>query len=284
MDTCTHPGGPELESDLWRLYRDFFDHAERQRRWSLRDDIPWECCNKDLDPAIADVVESFCAVELYLPDYLAHAVPRSRHSRAQAWFYATWGYEESKHSLAQGDWLVRSGQRTDEQMADLGGEVFGQRWDLPHDSHVAMIVYAMVQERATALNYRNLRRKTQQSGGDLALEQLLMLLAVDEQAHYAFFRECVRLYIRYDPDGTRQQLRRVMNAFAMPALHLLVDGRARAARVKEMGIFDEDQYYREVYLPILADLGVDRAEMRNRLPNRKAAVVEPHGASSGAER
>ena len=72
------PPCPELERALWRLYRDFFDQAERRRRWSLRDDIPWDQTNRQLDPAIADVVESFCAVELYLPDYTSKILPLVR--------------------------------------------------------------------------------------------------------------------------------------------------------------------------------------------------------------
>ena len=57
----------ELETALWKQFRDFFAKAERKRRWSLDKDIPWGDCNPNLDPAIADVVESFCAVELFLP-------------------------------------------------------------------------------------------------------------------------------------------------------------------------------------------------------------------------
>ncbi len=53
-----------LEPALWCLYRRFFDQAERRRRWSIERDIPWDKCNQKIDPAIADVVESFCAVEL----------------------------------------------------------------------------------------------------------------------------------------------------------------------------------------------------------------------------
>src|SRR5207302_1454690 len=103
-------------------------------------------------------------------------------------FYANWGYEESKHSLALGDWLLKSQQRTDEQMFDIEKMVFEREWNLPHDSHMGMLVYAMTQERATWLNYRNLRTRVQEHGGDPALEQLLMLLAVDERAHYHFFQ------------------------------------------------------------------------------------------------
>src|SRR5215472_14741127 len=119
MTVDARPPDKELEGAFWRLFRDFFDLAEKRRRWNIRDDIPWSECNPKLDPAIADVVESFCAVELYLPDYLGKILPVVRHSRGRTWFYANWGYEESKHSLALHDWLLRSTHRSEEQMADL---------------------------------------------------------------------------------------------------------------------------------------------------------------------
>ncbi len=100
MNSPDPPACPELEGALWRLYRDFFDTAERKRRWRMRDDIPWDQCNPNLDPAVADVVETFCCVELYLPDYVGKVLPVVRHSKGRTWFYANWGYEESKHSLA----------------------------------------------------------------------------------------------------------------------------------------------------------------------------------------
>src|SRR5471030_1422308 len=109
---------PEMEGALWRIYRDFFDNAERKRRWRIREDIPWDQCNPNLDPAIADVVETFCCVELYLPDYVAKVLPLARNSMGRAWFYANWGDEESKHSLVLSDWLLRSGRRSEEYMHD----------------------------------------------------------------------------------------------------------------------------------------------------------------------
>jgi len=268
------PSDPDLERSFWRLYRDFFDQAERRRRWSIRDDIPWENCNPNLDPCVADVVESFCGVELYLPDYTSKILPVVRSSRGRTWFYANWGYEESKHSLVLGDWLLRSGQRTDEQMADLEKMVFQGEWNLPHDNHLGMLVYAMTQELATWLNYRNLRRRAEERGGDPALEKLLTLVAVDEKAHFTFFKDCVELYLKFDRPATLEQMRGVMNNFAMQAIHdLLTDSRQRVAQVKALEIFNEDLYYREVYLPILEALGVSRNEMRNRLPSRKTEPV-----------
>jgi acyl-[acyl-carrier-protein] desaturase len=268
LQTC-----PELEAAFWALYRDFFDKAEKKRRWNLREDIPWDQCNPRLSPAVADVVESFCGVELYLPDYTSKILPVVRPSKGRTWFYANWGYEESKHSLALGDWLLKSGHRTDEQMADLEKQIFEWEWNLPHDNHLGMLVYAMVQERATALNYRNLRRRAEEGEGDAALSRLLMLVAVDEQAHYAFFQQCVELYLKFDHATTMEQLRLVMNNFNMPAIYEMADSRKRVAAIKSLQIFDEDMYYREVYLPILEELGVDRSQMRNRVPKTKSAPI-----------
>ncbi len=261
----------ELEGAFWRLYRDFFDLAERKRRWSVRDDIPWDQTNPRLDPAIADVIESFTAVELYLPDYTSKILPVVRPSRGRAWFYANWGYEESKHSLALGDWLLKSGARSDEQMADLEAMAFQRQWNLPHGSQLGMLVYAMVQEQATFLAYRNLRLCLPGGGGDPALDKLLRLVAVDERAHYSFFRDGVALFLKYDPDGTLEQMRRVMHNFAMPAIDELAEGRRRVAAINALNIMSEDIYYRDVYLPVLAELGVARSEMRTRVPVRKSA-------------
>jgi acyl-[acyl-carrier-protein] desaturase len=266
------PDSPELRVGLYRLYRDFFDRAERKRRWSLAADIPWGQVNRAMDPAIADVVESFCAVELYLPDYLAKALPLIRANRGWAWFHANWGYEESKHSLALGDWLLRSGMRTDEQMADLEGQVFRHEWQLPHDSPQGMLIYAMAQELATFIHYRNLRRRVDERG-DPALSRLLGLIAVDERAHHAFYREVVGLFLKLDRGETLEQLRRVLLSFAMPAVHLLAESRRRVSVIKGLGIFDEDVYVQEVFQPILAALGVNHRELRPPGAGRKATAV-----------
>src|SRR5262249_34289364 len=155
--------------------------------------------------------------------------PLIRANRGWAWFHLNWGYEESKHSLALGDWLLRSGLRTEEQMADLEGRVFRHEWNLPHDSPQGMLIYAMVQELATWVHYRNLRPRVEERG-DPALSQLLHLIAVDERAHHAFYRRVVQFFLNLDWPGTLEQLQRVLSTFAMPAVHLLADSRQRLAQ------------------------------------------------------
>src|SRR6266496_5210224 len=63
---CRLPGGfpvtqpslyesPSTEKKIYQIYRDYFDRAEKKRRWSVRDGIPWDRCNHSLDPAIGDL-------------------------------------------------------------------------------------------------------------------------------------------------------------------------------------------------------------------------------------
>lgn len=267
MSEITALSHPTLERDIWRLYRDFFDKAERKRRWRIADDIPWDECNPKLDPAIADIVESFCAVELYLPDYTSKILPVVRNSKGRVWFYANWGYEESKHSLALADWLLHSGHRSEAQMADLEKMVFEHEWNLPQQSHLGMLIYAMVQEEATFLNYRNLQMRCRERGGDPALERLLDFVSIDEKAHHAFFRSCLQLFMQHDRDTVIYWLREVMNNFQMPAIHDLLDhNERRIEAIRNLDIFSESIYYAEVYLPILEELGVHRRELRGKSP------------------
>jgi acyl-[acyl-carrier-protein] desaturase len=263
-----------LEEAFYRLYREFFDQAERKRRWSIRDDIPWHQVNRNMPPAVANVVESFCAVELYLPDYItkALALPLIRASRGRAWFHAIWGYVESKHSLALGDWLLHSGHRTEEQMADLEGQIFDHEWELPRDSPMGMILYGMIQELATWLNYRNLQRRVDEFG-DPALSRLLGYVMVDERCHYAFYKRIALMYLERDRQSTIEELRRVVQTFAMPALHLLADSSQRVAEVKALNIFNEEIFFRDVLRPLLTALGVSWAEFRQRDPRRKSWVA-----------
>jgi acyl-[acyl-carrier-protein] desaturase len=269
MSDILRPDSPELRAAFYRLYREFFAHAERKRRWSLEDDIPWDQVNRNLDPAIGDVVESFCAVELYLPDYIAKAMPMTRGNKGWAWFHANWGYEESKHSLALGDWLLKSGARSDEQMADVEGQVSAREYEPPEGSGVGMIIYAMVQELATFVHYRNLRRKVDEEG-DPALSRLLTLVAVDERAHHAFYRNVVQLFLELDRKETLEQVARIMLNFSMPAVYLLADSRKRMNEVRELGIFSEELYFTEVYQPILASLGLSHRDIRGPRGSRKS--------------
>jgi acyl-[acyl-carrier-protein] desaturase len=266
------PENPAVLAKMWALYRDYFDRAEKKRRWNVRLDIPWDKCNPNLDPAIADVIHTFCAVELFLPDYLSKLLPQVRANKGRAWMLANWGYEESKHSMVLADWLIRSGHKTEEQMADAEGVLFSSEWELPHDNGRAMVCYTAVQELATWLHYKNLRAIVGEQN-DPALCQALKLVAIDEKAHAEFFKKMVKIYLEYDRPGTLEQLRRVLNSFKMPATHLMADGRRREEAVRALHIFDYDIYHYQVVEPLLADLQVQRSELRRRNNSRREVML-----------
>jgi acyl-[acyl-carrier-protein] desaturase len=272
MSELLSPDNPELKKKLYPLFRHFFAVAERRRRWSVDQDIPWDRANRNLDPAIATVVESFCAVELYLPDYVAKALPMIRTNRGWAWMHLNWGYEECKHSLALGDWLVKSGHRTEEQMADLENTLFKHEWNLPQDSAPGMLIYAMVQELATWLHYRNLRALIKEKD-DPALYTLLGFVAIDERAHHSYYKDIVQLFLELDRPGTIELLKRVISSFSMPAVHLLSESRQRMADIRAMNIFTDDIFYVDVYLKVLEVLGIQKAEMKQRHPTKKSRAA-----------
>ena len=264
MNVPQRPEDPEMLSAIYRHFREYFDMAERKRRWLIKDDIPWETCNRSLNPAIADVVETFCAVELYLPDYLSKLIPQVRANRGRAWMLANWGYEECKHSMVLEDWLLKADMRTEGQVFDMHEEVFDKEWDLPYDSALAMLVYTTFQELATQIHYQRLREIVKREGGCPALEKGLMLIATDEAAHADFFRKLVGIYLAYDRPAVLEQIRRVVNTFKMPAVHMLADSNKRMNDVKRLEIFDESIFVVKVYDPIIAKLGVTKNELRRK--------------------
>lgn len=251
---------PETRAKIYDAYRAYFDLAEKKRRWNIRTDIPWDQVNTGIDPVIADVVQTFCMVELYLPDYVAKQLPPVRANRGRAWMLANWGYEESKHSMVLEDWLIKSGHRTKKQMAQIADDVLANEWNVLYGTPRNAVVYTMFQEMATQLHYRNLRKVA--NGRDPALDRVLDLVSTDEAAHAHFFRTLVAIYLEDDREATIEALKHVINTFRMPADGLLADGRRRVEAVRSLKIFDEQVFIEEVYRPLLRRLGLTRADLK----------------------
>ena len=123
----------KIEKQFFEDFLKFFHQAEERRRWNIERDIPWEQANRTTSESTAKIVESFSAVEMYLPDYTSKMLHMIRRSRGRAWFQANWGYEESKHSLTLDRWLIASGNRTPEQMEAFADQLLGEEWELPFD-------------------------------------------------------------------------------------------------------------------------------------------------------
>jgi acyl-[acyl-carrier-protein] desaturase len=159
---------------MYRAYCEFFDTAEKKRRWNPFSDVPWDKMKTSLNTEEdAICLETFCGVELYVPDYTSNAFKLTRDLFGAGWFEASWGYEESKHGLVYREYLVRSGLRTEEQYLDFESKIFGKVWQLPFQTRRQMNCYGALQESATYLIYAAQRDKAKGQRQRAAREDLL---------------------------------------------------------------------------------------------------------------
>jgi acyl-[acyl-carrier-protein] desaturase len=252
---------------MYRAYMEFFDVAERKRRWHPFNDIPWD----KLDPSQnteekAICAETFCGVELYVPDYTANAFNLTRQIFGLAWFEACWGYEESKHGLTFREYLVRSGLRTEEQYAEFEQKILAKVWNLPFHTPRQMSCYGALQESATFLIYRVQLEKARQEG-DEVLEKIYSYISKDEAAHMGFYIKVLQFEMEEDREGTLADLAHVIYHFEMPGVGLIPEYEERLA-VEGVGITSQ-QFLQKGIFPLLKAVGTNRREMVRMLHQKK---------------
>ena len=249
-----------LSERIYAQYMNFFEDAERTRRWNVFNDVPWDKIDASpRDPVLAMCAETFCGVEMYLPDYVAQGINVVRHSFGQAWFSANWGYEESKHTLALREYLVRTGQRTPEQLQEYEKSILGKQWTKPFSTARHMTIYGMLQELTTFIIYKKHKRFAKEKGDEL-LASIYALISRDEIAHSKFYADVTQLELQEDPEGTKRDLAYVFKHFTMPAHDLVPDYENRIALMRSVGI-DRGVFLREVWLPLLKRLGLTRHDL-----------------------
>jgi acyl-[acyl-carrier-protein] desaturase len=259
---------------VYRAYMSFFEHAERHRRWNLFDDIPWEKLDESRnDPRLALGAETFCGVEMYLPDYLSQGINIVRESFGQAWFQANWGYEESKHSLALREYLLRSGQRTEEQFAEFEHAIFSRTWNRPFLTARQMTCYGCIQEATTFLMYRK-QGDVAERLKDAVLKTIYDLLARDEAAHAGFYQMELKLELEEDREGTLRDLAHVFANFYMPGMGLVPDYDERIKYMRSAGV-DRTVFLRDVWFRLLRQLGTTRQELARHRAVASDPVADP---------
>jgi acyl-[acyl-carrier-protein] desaturase len=244
---------------MYRAYCEFFDTGEKKRRWNPFSDIPWEKLNPALNTEEDAVcLETFCGVELYVPDYTENGFRLTRDLFGAAWFEATWGYEESKHALAYREYLIRSGLRTEEQYNAFEDKIFGKVWKLPFPTRRQVNCYGALQESATYLIYATQREKAKQNGNEV-LEKIYFLISRDEAAHRGFYQKVLQFELEEDYEGALADLATVVFNFQMPGVGLIPE---YEERLKVMGVGISPQYFlQHGVFPLLRALGTSRAEL-----------------------
>lgn len=275
------------KQQMYRAYMDFFEVAERKRRWNVWDDIPWEKLNPQLnDESDAIRIETFCGVELYVPDYTAQGFNYSRDIFGQAWFAANWGYEESKHALVFREYLIKSGLRTEDQYLDYEDQILAKRWISPANSMRQTAIYGAFQEIATYHIYHQQFQKAQREGNEV-LQRIVQLVARDEAAHCGFYRRVVALDMEDDPQGTMEDLAHVVTHFQMPGALLIPD---YDKRVLTEGVgLTKEQFMMHAIFPTLRQFGTTRSDLMKilrakRERERAAGQTTTATGDAGGER
>ncbi len=264
-----------LREQVYRAYMEFFAIAKRTRRWSIFDDIPWD----NVDPGLnteeqAICLETFCGVEMYVPDYTSNGFNLTRPIFGQAWFQACWGYEESKHALVFREYLLRSGMRTQEQYAEFEAKVFSKRWTLPFQTRRQMTCYGALQEMATHLIYATQREKCERSQNRV-LGKIFSLVGTDEAAHYGFYKKVLKLELDEDRQGTLEDLALVLFNFRMPGVDLIPEYDGRLG-IEGVGLSTRT-FLKSCVFPTLRSLGTSRVELIKALREKKQRL--PSSAS-----
>lgn len=251
---------PESSEKIYREYMTFFEKAEKHRRWSIFDDIPWdkvETSPRDAD--LARCAETFCGVEMYLPDYVGQGINLMRDCFGRAWFLANWGYEESKHSLALREYLRRTGMRTEDEIRSYERQILDKQWNKPFETARQMSLYGVIQELTTYVFYKK-HKQLALAKGDEVLAAIYGLIARDEVAHFGFYASVTRVLLEEDREGTKRDLAHVFRNFSMPAYDLVPDYDERVKLMRTAGM-DHRAFIAEVWLPALKAVGVSRTEL-----------------------
>ena len=254
---------PALKQKLFATYREYFEVAERKRRWNVFDDIPWDQLDASRNSARkATRIETFCAEEMYVPDYGSKGLELVRPIFGTAWFQMCWSYEEAKHGLAFREYLIRSGLRSEAEFATLEADLFSREWNLPFQTRRQMACYGALQEAATYLAYKA-QKDLAREEGDPVLEAIFTYVSRDEAAHAGFYRAIIQLELEADREGTLRDLARVIAEFKMPGDGLIPHYQER---LRESGAGISPRLFVEhALLPLIKGLKTSRAELKAAL-------------------
>lgn len=274
-----------IERAFLGLYRWYVSRSQETRSWNPNTSFDWRNLRKDHSPEMNQVLEGFFAVEQYVPDYVFTLLRVIRKSHGRSHFHIRWGSEEEKHADMWENALLFSQYRSPEWINEYKHTLREQEWELPWDCPLHMIMYTVVQERATQVNYLN-TGLIAAGKSDLAmfandtdpvLAEAAKVIAIDEAAHYNFFLEGARLYLYYYPAEALNALYNVIKFFAMPAGNIIPDYDKFAEVVAQAGIYGPRQHLKDVLTVALKHLGTANRRALFRGIERTRQVPQEDG-------
>jgi acyl-[acyl-carrier-protein] desaturase len=251
-----------IERSFFGLYRWYVTRSQQTRNWNPYLGFEWHKLRPDLTKDVKTILQGFFAVEQYVPDYTSKALNLLRRSHGRANFQIRWGAEEEKHSATWENAILFSGAMNAEQLEDYRYQLRGREWELPWEDPLHLITYTVFQERATQLNYINMRKIATGEGEKLndvdpVLAKVSATIAADEAAHYNFFLEGLRLYMYYYPLESLEAIRDVLGRFAMPAQNLMSNWQEFFEAAYKNAVYGPRHYARDVVAFVFKSLGID---------------------------
>lgn len=252
-----------IDRGMHALYRWYMEHSAR-RHWSVHGSFDWRKVHSGHSVALMNIIEGFYAVEQYAPDYTSELARLTRREYGRSQFYLRWGAEEEKHADLWRHTLVTTKARSQEELDEYTDALRQKNWTLPWRNSVQMLLYTVLQERATEIIYLNTAKVARglsskgifSSDADPALAKVAATIAADEAAHYHFFLESARLYLYYLPEETLIGLADVLKAFVMPASDLVPRYDAFIRDLYDGDLFGRRKYVRDVVEPAFEKLGL----------------------------
>jgi hypothetical protein len=263
------PVSPWEEDFGWRVEQAFWSYFNRSedpegwnRRWVVEKDVPWDDIRREpLSEDAATMIESFFAVESYLPDFAEKGLGYYRSMVGLSNSHINWSYEELKHGRTLQLILERSGSRTPEQTRRFRLDLAKNAWTMPYPTARQMLIYASFQEKETQRNYE-LLRGVLAAGGSFGAGQGLRIIGRDEAFHHAFYKDMVKMLLEYDEVGTAQDIELVAKSFRMPAQHLMPNMEDRVRVMVRNKVFGKKQVQNEAIIPTIKAFGFrDPAEL-----------------------
>ncbi len=233
-------------------------HLEAAKEWFPHDYVPWELGRSFADapwaPAdsrVGAVARTALELNLLTEDNLPyyHLAIWTVFGGDGAWgeWVRRWTAEEARHSIAIRDYLVVT-RAVDpaalerERMEHMSRGYYPRHIPTPLDG----LVYVTLQELATRIAHRNTGAVT----GDPVAERLLVRVALDENLHFAFYRDLAAAALELDPSGMVRAMHRQVLGFAMPGFELC-GFRERAISIAAAGIYDLRIHHQQVLCPVL---------------------------------
>ncbi len=253
---------PWEEEFGWRVEEHFWDRFNRSedpdgwnRRWIIEKDVPWKQVKAEpISKDTASMVESFYAVESFLPDFAEKGLGYYRSMVGLSNSHINWSYEELKHGRTLQLILERSGARTPEDMRKFRTDLARSQWNMPYPTAREMLIYAAFQEKETQRNYDHLGDVLKKEGAEGASKGL-QIIGRDESFHHAFYKDLVKMLMEYDEVGTAQDILKVVTSFRMPAQHLLPDMEERVSIMVRNRVFGKKQVRDEAIIPTIKAFG-----------------------------